>query len=118
MELNSKIRPFKKSNVHVVNKPINAIEVIRQKSMVGDVSEEPLYICNISDIIRKHHIWKQCMPRVKPFYGEFKLFNQILFKAWTLEAIPIIWNLKFPTESAKNCVKWTIDMLWLTLPDF
>lgn len=70
MELNEEIRQFKKSNIHVVNKPINSIDVIRQKSIFGDVNEEPLYVCNISDIIQKHHIWKQSMPRVQPFYGE------------------------------------------------
>lgn len=55
---------------HVVDEPLDAIEIIRKKSMLGDEYEEPLYICNISDIIEKYANWQRCMPRVIPFYGE------------------------------------------------
>lgn len=58
-------------NFHVIDEPLDAIDVIRERSMSGEVDEEPLYICNISDIIEKHRIWKQSMPRVLPFYGRF-----------------------------------------------
>lgn len=58
------------SNFHVIDEPLNAIDVIRQRSISGDIGDEPLYICDISDIINKHNIWKQRMPRVLPFYGK------------------------------------------------
>lgn len=58
------------SNFHVIDEPLDAIDVIRQRSISGDVDEEPLYLCDISDIIKKHQIWKQSMPRVLPFYGK------------------------------------------------
>lgn len=57
------------SDFHVIDEPLDAIDVIRQRSISDDVDEVPFYICNISDIIEKHRIWKQRMPRVLPFYG-------------------------------------------------
>lgn len=62
------------SNFHVIDEPLDAIDVIRQRSISGDVDEEPLYLCDISDIIKKHQIWKQSMPRVLPFYGKSRSF--------------------------------------------
>lgn len=56
-------------NFHVINDQLDAFDVIRKKTML-EIEEEPLYICNISDIIEKHQIWKYNMPRVIPFYGE------------------------------------------------
>lgn len=61
------------SNFHVIEKPLDAIDVVRQKSFSNEVDEEPFYVCNISDIIRKHRLWKQRMPRVLPFYGELNV---------------------------------------------
>lgn len=57
-------------NFHIINEPLDAIDVIRKKTLL-ETEEEPLYICNISDIIRKHRVWKCNMPRVIPFYGEY-----------------------------------------------
>ncbi|KAJ4440656.1 hypothetical protein ANN_08803 [Periplaneta americana] len=31
--------------------------------------EDPFYVCDVADIVRKHVQWMQLMPRVKPFYG-------------------------------------------------
>lgn len=64
------MRIVEQNNFHVVDKAVDAIDEVRQKSMSGDVDEEPFYICNISDIIQKHRIWQQRMPRVLPFYGK------------------------------------------------
>lgn len=64
---------IEQSKLHVIDEPLDAIDVIRQRSISGDVDEEPLYICNISDLIKKHQIWKQRMPRVLPFYGMSQL---------------------------------------------
>lgn len=62
--------------IHINDKPIDAIDIIHQKAISRYETDEPLYICNISDIIRKHQAWKRCMPRVQPFYGEI-LFSVI-----------------------------------------
>lgn len=58
------------NNFHVIDEPLDAIDVIRESSFYGHAGEEALYICNVSDIINKHQIWKQNMPRVMPFYGK------------------------------------------------
>lgn len=63
------------NNFQVVDEPFNAIEEIRQRSNQGHTGEEALYICNVSNIINKHRIWKQCMPRVIPYYGESEYWN-------------------------------------------
>lgn len=59
---------------YVMDEPLDAIEIIRKKATLADADEEPLYICNISDIIEKFANWQRCMPRVIPFYGELNLF--------------------------------------------
>lgn len=64
-----------KFDIHVSDQPVNAMEMIRQESISGDEDDEPFFICDISDIIRKHQIWKHRMPRVLPFYGDFKITN-------------------------------------------
>lgn len=38
------------------------------KIMSVCVGEESFYICNVSDIINKHKIWKQWLQRVIPMY--------------------------------------------------
>uniref|UniRef100_A0A1B0CJD9 ornithine decarboxylase n=1 Tax=Lutzomyia longipalpis TaxID=7200 RepID=A0A1B0CJD9_LUTLO len=35
----------------------------------GEVQEEALYVCNLSDVLRKFINWRTKMPRVKPFYA-------------------------------------------------
>ncbi|XP_037049959.1 ornithine decarboxylase 1-like isoform X2 [Bradysia coprophila] len=55
--------------VHIVDEPLDAINVIRERSLRGQVYDESFYICNISDIVKKHRIWKQYMPRVIPYYA-------------------------------------------------
>lgn len=58
------------NNLQVIDEPLDAIDVIRQQFQHGHGGEEALYICNVSDIMNKHQIWKQNMPRVTPFYGK------------------------------------------------
>lgn len=55
--------------IHITNEPIDAIDLIRRKSESGHENDEPIYLCDISDVIQKHVAWKRYMPRVIPFYG-------------------------------------------------
>nr|AIZ03430.1 ornithine decarboxylase [Mayetiola destructor] len=57
------------NKLQVIDGPLDAIEEIRLQSKHGHAGEEALYICNVTDIINKHKIWKQSMPRVVPFYA-------------------------------------------------
>lgn len=57
------------TDFNIINEPLDAMDVIGKKTTF-ELEEEPLYVCNVSDIIEKHTIWKQQMPRVMPFYGK------------------------------------------------
>lgn len=59
-------------NFKIIDEPLDAIEEIRLHSKPKHAAEEEsLFICNVSDIINKHKIWKKRLPRVIPFYGEY-----------------------------------------------
>lgn len=68
-EKEAKMKLIESDNFHVINEPLNTFDVISKKTIL-EAEEEPLFICNISDIIEKHNIWKYNMPRVIPFYGK------------------------------------------------
>lgn len=55
-------------NVSIVDDPPIALDIIRKRALT-DIQEEPLYICDLTDIIKKHRIWTQFLPRVVPFYA-------------------------------------------------
>lgn len=57
-------------NVSIVDDSPIALDIIRKRALT-DIQDEPLYICDLTDIIKKHRIWTQFLPRVVPFYGEF-----------------------------------------------
>lgn len=63
------------SKINVVDKPVDAINIIRKRFESGYDNDEPFYICNISDIIQKHLNWIKRMPRVTPFYGKTSIYN-------------------------------------------
>lgn len=60
---------MKTSKLNIINESVDAMDIIRQKSHAGYKDDEPMYICNVSDVIQKHLVWKKLMPRVCPFYG-------------------------------------------------
>jgi ornithine decarboxylase len=55
-------------NVTIVDNPPIPLDIIRKRALT-DLQEEPLYICDLTDIIKKHRIWTQFLPRVLPFYA-------------------------------------------------
>lgn len=56
-------------DVCVMDKPLNVLDEIREKS-VTNIQGAPFYICDLTDIIKKHRTWTQLLPRVLPFYGK------------------------------------------------
>lgn len=54
---------------YVVDDQTDVFKVIEEICYQGDLHEEPFFICNIDDIVRKYNIWMAKMPRVKPFYA-------------------------------------------------
>lgn len=54
--------------VQVVDGPINVPTIIDQ--LTSEIStEEPFYVVDIDDIVRKHQTWIEKMPRVVPHYA-------------------------------------------------
>lgn len=96
------------NNFHVIEKPLDAIDVIRQRSRSGHFDDEPFYVCNISDIIKKHQIWKLRMPRVLPFYGMSIIFahsnkfdfeiDSLLSKVISMDKLQSNNNIQFQLE--------------------
>lgn len=62
--------------IHVLEPGKGIWDVIRQVAHSG-IQEDPFYILDVNDIIRKHQDWTLKMPRVTPFYG--KLFDVVRF---------------------------------------
>lgn len=54
--------------VQIVDGPINVPAIIDQ--LTNELpTEEPFYVMNIDDIVRKHQAWIEKMPRVVPHYA-------------------------------------------------
>lgn len=54
--------------VHVLDPHTSVWSVIREIAESG-VQEDAFYVCDVGDIVRKHKLWKNAMPRVEPFYA-------------------------------------------------
>lgn len=55
--------------IHVLDSASNVTTVIKDIALSG-MQEEAFYVLDIGDIVRKHQIWKEKMPRVSPYYGK------------------------------------------------
>lgn len=53
-------------HVQELEKPLDVLEEIPHTH----IDEEPVYFCDLTDIVRKHVNWTQLLPRVAPFYGK------------------------------------------------
>lgn len=60
--------------IHVLDSHSNVGTVITEIADSG-VQEEAFYVLDVGDIVRKHKMWKNLMPRVQPFYGMLKLMH-------------------------------------------
>ena len=54
--------------IHVLDNTSNVMTVIRDIATSG-VQEEAFYVLDIGDIVQKHQIWKEKLPRVDPYYA-------------------------------------------------
>lgn len=56
--------------IHIMDNDINSSELINQLTLNGTINQEdPFYIFNIGDVIKKHQNWIEKMPRVAPYYA-------------------------------------------------
>lgn len=65
--------------VHVLDGKSTVMSVIKEIAETG-VQEDAFYVCDVGDIVRKHEIWKNTLPRVEPFYGKgfITIFTAVL----------------------------------------
>lgn len=54
--------------IHVLDSESNVMTVIKNIAMSG-LQEEAFYVLDIGDIVQKHQIWKEKLPRVDPYYA-------------------------------------------------
>lgn len=54
--------------IHVLDSESNVMTVIKNIAMSG-LQEEAFYVLDIGDIVHKHQIWKEKLPRVEPYYA-------------------------------------------------
>ncbi|KAL6428290.1 hypothetical protein ACFW04_008533 [Cataglyphis niger] len=54
--------------IHVLDSESNVMTVIKNIAMSG-LQEEAFYVLDIGDIVQKHQIWKEKLPRVEPYYA-------------------------------------------------
>lgn len=71
--------------INVLDGPLDVWDEVRRNA----IGEEPVHLCDLSDVVRKYINWIHLLPRVVPFYGWFHIitkrcdfvcvFNGILF---------------------------------------
>lgn len=59
--------------IHVLDDSSNVLSVIRDITSSG-IQEEAFYVLDVGDILHKHQIWKEKLPRVDPYYGTHIFF--------------------------------------------
>lgn len=72
-----KFTVFKPKNVETFDKSLDVVELFRNQPSYDTNADEGVIICNLSDVIEKHEVWKQYLPRVKPFYGKCLKHNYL-----------------------------------------
>ncbi|GAB0089339.1 Orn/DAP/Arg decarboxylase 2, N-terminal [Sergentomyia squamirostris] len=59
------------NKITLIEGKINVDDIFRQiiYKENGGKDDQALYVCNLTDVMRKYYIWCEKMPRVKPFYA-------------------------------------------------
>lgn len=95
-----------KEKVHLI--PESKFMTSLMKEISKD-SDDSILICNISDVIEKHKIWTETMPRVIPHYGKFILyrisffFNKRYFTAVKANAHPLVIKVLSKLGAGYDC---------------
>lgn len=58
--------------ITIFSDKISDIQILKKIADDQKDEEEPFRIVNISDIFWKHQTWLKKMPRIIPYYGNFK----------------------------------------------
>lgn len=56
--------------IQILDNEVSTTEIINELTLNGTINQEdPFYIFNIGDVIRKHQNWIEKMPRIAPYYA-------------------------------------------------
>lgn len=86
--------------IHVLDSESNVTTVIKNIAMSG-LQEEAFYVLDVGDIVQKHQIWKEKLPRVEPYYGKLFIYlrfyivicNGSLYTSFSIPAVKCNDNL-------------------------
>lgn len=58
-----------------VQNDMTILDQIDSRAIIEDITssgyqEDPFYVCDLGDIVKKYFYWREKMPRVVPYYGE------------------------------------------------
>lgn len=56
------------SSVQIIDDQRSAMDIVRELASEPG-REDPFYVVDLSDVVRKHKLWKLALPRVQPFYA-------------------------------------------------
>lgn len=56
--------------IHVLNNLVNNSSIINELTN-SNTQEDGFYVCDIGEIVQKHELWRNALPRVDPFYGKY-----------------------------------------------
>ena len=59
---------YDEDTVNITDGETNVVRIMEEITEVGEL-EEPFYIFDIGDIVKKHKMWIEKMPRVIPHYA-------------------------------------------------
>lgn len=62
-------------DVQILDNETDVWQVIRDISR-SEAQEDAFYVCDLGNIVQKYKIWKNTLPRVQPFYGEYRGFRE------------------------------------------
>lgn len=54
--------------IHVLDNSSSVMSIVKDIVDSG-LQEEAFYVLDIGDIVKKHQIWKDKLPRVEPYYA-------------------------------------------------
>lgn len=54
--------------IHVLDSSSSVMSVVKDIVDSG-LQEEAFYVLDVGDIVKKHQIWKEKLPRVEPYYA-------------------------------------------------
>lgn len=63
---------FKESEINFYENQIDLKQVISEQNL--QATDEALFVCDLTKLKEKYELWKQAMPRVIPYYGDYIKF--------------------------------------------